>query len=529
MHISDKLIKKINENKYVKKTRRGVVSLIFSRIGLFAFLILAQLFMMFYIYYNIRLGLTFTLTGATLIRFILMLVILNVEGVSSANKNAWFLLIAILPFFAVAVFILSHYGIGYRMEQKKVVKTYHESQKYVESNDSLYKQIKKEDPSFYKIAKYLKDYGNFPAFKETSANYYKVGDDMYEAMMKDIKNAQDFIFMEFFILDYGFMWGNILEELVKKVNQGVKVRLIIDGTNLITRVKSDFADQMESMGIECRIFSKMYPIVSTYLNNRDHRKIMVVDGKSAFTGGINLADEYINVYERFGHWKDCGIRLEGSAVKSFTIMFLSMWNAIVDEAEDYTPFLKTYPKQDCEGSYVPFSDNPLDDEDLSKRILMDLIYGSKSYLYLMTPYLIVDEEILNGLKFASKRGVDVRICLPHVPDKKVAFALAKDNYKQLLKAGIRIIEYTPGFSHSKVWLSDGNKAMVGTVNIDYRALFHNFECGVLMDDSNAIGQIEKDFQIFFQVGSEVKKEDAENINLSYRLLAKIAKPFSVLM
>lgn len=523
------IIKKINENKYVKKTRKGLGSLIFSRAGLFAFLVILQLVLMIYIYYNSKIDFTYIMGGDTLSKFIMMLIILNMKKVSNANKLSWFMLIAIVPTFGIIAFLVSHYSIGYKREQRKVISLDKDSRKYIKKDKDLYEKIEDRERRFYPIAKYLDDVGGFPTYKDTSSTYFKVGDDMFEAMLSDVKSAEDFIFMEFFIIDYGYMWGTILEELVKKAKEGVKVRLLIDGSNLITRVRSDFPQEMESLGIECRVFSKMYPIVSTYQNNRDHRKVMVVDGKIAYTGGINLSDEYINVYERFGHWKDCGVRIKGSAVKSFTTMFLNMWFSLDNKPEDYSPYLKKYPDTEASGFYIPFADNPLDDETISKNVLLDTINKAKKYVYLMSPYLIVDEEIRNSIKLASKSGLDVRICLPHIPDKKVAFALAKDHYKEFIEAGVRIFEYTPGFVHSKTWLADGKVGFVGTVNLDYRALYQNFECGLYMYKSNSLADIRNDFDIFFEVGQEVNMEDVENIKLSSKIFSKIVKPFAVLM
>ena len=523
------IIKKINENKYVKKTRKSIGSLIFSRAGLFALLIILQIALAIYFYYFVKIDFTYLVGWDTMSKFLIMLVILNMEDVSNSNKLSWFLLIAIFPTFGIIAFIMSHFSIGYRREQRKVLKLNEDSRIYTKESDKLENCLEDKEERFYPIAKYLDDVGGFPTYKDTSSCYYKVGDDMFEAMLEDVKNAKEFIFMEFFIIDYGYMWGTLLEELVKKAKEGVEIRLLIDGSNLITRVKANFPEEMASLGINCRVFSKMYPIVSTYQNNRDHRKVMVVDGKYAYTGGINLSDEYINVYERFGHWKDCGARLNGSAVKSFTIMFLNMWNSIGKEVEDYSPYLNTRPVTNAKGYYIPFADNPLDNETISKNVLVDIINKAKSYIYLMSPYFIVDEEIRNAIKLASKSGIDVRICLPHIPDKKVAFALAKDHYKEMLEAGVRIFEYTPGFVHSKTWLADDRIGFVGTINLDYRALYQNFECGVLMYKSNNLVEIKNDFDIFFEIATEINMEDAENISLGYKALAKISKPFSVLM
>ena len=324
------------------------------------------------------------------------------------------------------------------------------------------------------------------------------------------------------------MWGTILEELVKKVDQGVEVRLLIDGTNLLTRVKVDFAKEMEAMGIKCRIFSPLMPVISTYYNNRDHRKIFVIDNEYAFTGGINLADEYINVFERFGHWKDCGIRLGGEAVESFTIMFLQMWNATLDEIEDFSRYLPRKIDFEGQGLIMPFSDSPMDTEYYGKNSIMSLLNNAKEYVYIMTPYLIIEDEIINAFTNAAKRGVDVRICLPHIPDKKIAFALAKTHYQELVSNGVKVYEYTPGFCHSKVWLADDSYGFVGTINLDYRSLYLNFECGVWMKDSKALVDIKSDFDVFFTIAKRVGMEDVANIPLTTKAIGKLAKPFATL-
>lgn len=523
------IINKINENKYVKKTRSSIGNLIFSRAGLFVLLVILQILLMIYFYYNANIGISYLLGGDSLSKLLIMLVILNMRNVSNANKLSWFLLIAIFPTFGIIAFIMSHYSIGYKTEQRKVLNLDEESRKYFDKDKDLYERIEDREKRIYPIAKYLDDVGGFPTYRNTSSTYYKVGDDMFEAMLEDVKKAQKFIFLEFFIVDYGYMWGSLLEELVKKAKEGVEVRLLIDGSNLITRLKSNFPLEMASLGIECRVFSKMYPIVSTYQNNRDHRKVMVIDGKVGYTGGINLSDEYINVFERFGHWKDSGVRIEGSAVKSFSIMFLNMWSSLSSQTEDYSPYLKMYPNKEASGFYIPFSDNPLDNETISKNVLLDTINKAKNYVYLMSPYLIIDEEIRNSIKLAAKSGIDFRICLPHIPDKKIAFALAKDHYKELIEAGVRIFEYTPGFVHSKTWLADDKVAFVGTVNLDYRALYQNFECGLYMYKSNSLVEIKNDFDIFFDIATEINMEDVENIKIGSKLFAKIAKPFAVLM
>lgn len=525
------LLNKLKKNKYVKKTKKGVGSVIFSRLGLFALLIIVQIVLLALAYRYLAMDDYLLFGSSSVLTFIMLMIILNIDGMNPYIKLSWFIFIFLAPTFGVIAFLMAHFKIGYRKEHRRVINIEEDSRKYHEKIVKKDEIRDQDDKAFKKLATYLHKTGGFPAYKNTKSEYFKLGDYMFDSMIEDIKKAEDFIFMEFFILDYGYMWGTILEELAKKANQGVEVRLLIDGSNLITRLNSDFEEQMAEFGIKFRVFSKMYPIVSTYLNNRDHRKVVVIDGKCGYTGGINLADEYINEIERFGHWKDCGIRLEGDVVEGLAILFLNMWNAADkdSDAEDYSPYLATVSNKENDGYYIPFSDNPTDDERLCKNIYLDMVNNAKEYVYAFTPYLIVDNEIISALQNAAKKGVDVRIGLPHIPDKKIAFILAKNHYQELKKYGVKIFEYTPGFVHSKTWLADGKVAVVGTINLDYRALYQNFECGVLVYGSKSLKTIKEDFDEFFEIGQEVTKADVENMKTSTKVLGKLLKPFAPLM
>lgn len=522
------IIEKVNKNKYVKKTKKSIISLFFSRAGVFALLILLQIAAMIYLYKHLKVDPSFLISGDTVLTIVIMLVILNMDSIRSSFKLSWFILIAIMPSFATIVFFLAYFSIGYKKEQKKILEIEKISRKYHHRDIDMIDNLKEDEPGLYNMQNYFYDLGGFTLYENTASKYYPVGEDIFNDLLNAIKGAKDFIFIEIFIIDYGYMWGTILEEFVKKVEEGVEVRLLIDGTNLLTRVKLNFPSEMESMGIKCKVFSPLYPIISTYYNNRDHRKIFVIDNEYAFTGGINLADEYINVFERFGHWKDCGIRLKGEATESFTIMFLQMWNSIGDQIEDFSPYLQRKMAMDGQGLALPFSDSPMDMEDYGKNSILSFLNNAKDYVYIMTPYFIVEDEIVNAFVNAAKRGVDVRICLPHIPDKKIAFVLAKTHYKTLVDNGVKIFEYTPGFAHSKVWLSDDSYGFVGTINLDYRALYLNFECGVLMKDTEALVEIKSDFDVFFNIATRVSMEDVENIPLHTKAVGKIAKPFATL-
>ncbi len=318
---------------------------------------------------------------------------------------------------------------------------------------------------------------------------------MFPAMLEALEASEHFIFMEYFILDKGTMFDTVIEVLERKVKEGVEVRLIYDDMGCITTMPAHFYRSLQAKGIKCAAFNPFRPMLSIIMNNRDHRKIFVVDGKVAFTGGINIADEYINKTERFGYWKDTGIRLEGEAVWSFTCMFLEMWNYIVRSSEDLRKFKPdTVPDQpfESDGFVQPYGDTPLDKENTGENVYMNIISKAKKYVYIFTPYLIIDNEIATALTLAAKRGVDVRIVTPHIPDKKTAFMLTQSYYEQLMGGGVKIYEFTPGFIHAKCFVCDDRVATVGTVNLDYRSLYLHFECGVFLYRTSSVMDVKQD-------------------------------------
>ena len=347
-------------------------------------------------------------------------------------------------------------------------------------------------------------------------------------MLEDLRTAKDFIFLEFFIIEEGYMWGRVLKVLEDKAAEGVEVRLLYDGTCALFRLPYRYPEMLGKLGIKCKMFSPIRPVISAHYNNRDHRKILVVDGRVAYTGGVNLADEYVNRIELFGHWKDVSLRLEGPAVRAFTLMFLQMWN--VDESGDRYAHFLTAPvsaPKDAPGWVLPYGDSPVDNERVGELVYTDILSRAQRYVHIMTPYLILDTEMLAALTFAAKRGVEVCLLLPHIPDKRYAFALAKTHYGELMQAGVRIFEYTPGFVHAKVFVSDDCKAVVGTVNLDYRSFYLHFECAAYLRDVPAVADVEADFQATLKKSHEVTFEDLKRIPLTTRLagwLLKVVAP-----
>lgn len=522
---NEKIKKILNENKFVKKTRSSVLKVVFGRAGLYILFVLIQVAILISIVNHLSVDSSLIFGSSALIAAISLLVVLSMD-VNPYEKLSWFFVIAVFPTFGIMFFILSRIDIGKKLEESSIMDSEEETNYLHTVDRQLVEEIKNEDKEFYNLVKYLNDYGTYPVSENNDAKYYRVGDDTVNDIIDAIRSAKDFIFIEFFIINQGYFWGTILEELSKKASEGVEVRLMYDGTNAILNLPKKFPEEMENLGIKCKVFSPIIPIISTYHNNRDHRKILVVDGKISFTGGVNLADEYINVEERFGHWKDTFVRLEGPVVQSFTIMFLQLWDS--EEKEDLERYLKTYSKK-SRGYMIGVGDNPIRKERFFKNIYMHILDTAKDYAYIMTPYLIMDNEMIKSLTFAAKRGVDVRIVLPKIPDKKIPYMLAKSHYKKLIESGVKIYEYIPGFVHAKTWISDGEKAVVGSVNLDYRALYLNFECGVYIHKAPVIKEILEDFEITFDISKEISMEDVKAYPLYKKLAAAIIKPLAPLM
>ena len=346
-------------------------------------------------------------------------------------------------------------------------------------------------------------------------------------MLEELEKAEKYIFMEYFIVEEGYMWGRILEILTRKAREGVEVRVMYDGMCEISTLTADYPKRLEKLGIKCKPFSPIHPFLSSHYNYRDHRKILVIDGKVAFNGGVNLADEYINREERFGHWKDTAVMLKGEAVESFTLMFLQMWNLIEEDVRWDECGIKATAHSD--GYVMPYCDCPLDGDKVGENVYVDILYRAKHYVHIMTPYLILDNDVETALRFAAMRGVDVKLILPGIPDKKTAYSLAKSHYKSLVKAGVKIYEYTPGFVHAKVFVSDNEKAVVGTINLDYRSLYHHFECATYMYKTSCITDIEDDFQETLAKCSEVTLETIKKEKLFYRIAGGLLKTIAPLM
>jgi cardiolipin synthase len=380
-------------------------------------------------------------------------------------------------------------------------------------------------------SRYLEQSSLCPAHTHTETTYFPLGDEMFVRIKEELEKAQRFIFLQYFIIRPGVMWNEILEILCRKASQGVEVRVMYDDVGCLYTLPSNYERVLREKGIACKAFNRYRPVVSLRLNNRDHRKILIVDGEVGFTGGINLADEYINVEERFGHWKDSGVMLRGEAVWNFTVMFLSAWSYNEPKQEDVQCFRPQPGAALCaeDGVVQPYDDSPLDDQPVGANVYHNLISKATRYVYLTTPYLVIDDDMASALCVAAQSGVDVRIITPHIPDKKIVFELTRAHYLILLEAGVRIFEYTPGFIHAKNFVVDDQFATVGTVNMDYRSLYLHFECGVWMSGSSAIADVRRDFLDTQAVSQEITLETARLFSQRKRLYHALLRAFAPLL
>ena len=477
----------------------------------------------------------FLFSGYMLFALIIVLIIVNRSG-NPLIKLTWSVLILTLPVFGGLLYLYVDLQLGNRLMNKRLRKLKEHTKEYICIDPDAIDFLADNHSDALGLANYLKAVGDFPAYSKIEAEYYSSGENYFEHLIKELEKAERFIFIEYFIIKEGYMWGRVLKILSEKVRQGVEVRVMYDGLCAVSSLSYQYPKRLRRMGIKCKMFAPIYPILSTHYNNRDHRKIVVIDGRVAFTGGINLADEYINRYQPYGHWKDCGVMIKGDAVKSFTAMFLNIWNSN-EKTEDFKPYLQVYGAAPVvengaltdSGVVVPYSDSPVDRENVGECVYLDMINRAKRYAYFMTPYLILDNEMLTALTFAAKRGVDVRIILPHIPDKKYAFALAKSHYPELINAGIKIYEYLPGFVHAKVAVVDDREAVVGSINLDFRSLYLHYECAAFFASSKVISSVKADFDETLGKCKEIGKSDLKTISPLMKLYAHLLKIFAPLM
>lgn len=430
----------------------------------------------------------------TVLRILSLVAILFVikSDMNPSYKIGWILLIAVLPILGGLMYVIFGNKRPTKNMREMLRAQLEKSAEYLDTQESITGEL---DGGAAGLFKYLEGSAGYPTAKNTTVRYYRVGEEMYADLLPELEKAEKFIFLEYFIIRPGEMWDGVLEILKRKAAAGVDVRIIYDDMGCIDILPANYNATLEGWGIRTMAFNRFVPAVSLVMNNRDHRKITVIDGKVGFTGGINISDEYINVKERFGHWKDTGLMLKGPGVFNLTLMFLEMWNAFNKDGDGYAEFIPD-SFEECgsadDGYVLSFSDNPLDNESVGESVYTDMLYQAKNYIYITTPYLAIDSELQTALCMAAKRGVDVRMITPGIPDKKLVYRLTRSYYPTLLRAGVKIYEYTPGFIHAKSFVCDDKLCVVGTINMDYRSLYLHFECGTLMYNNPEIKQVKKD-------------------------------------
>ena len=519
----------MNMGEKVNQVLGKLKTVIYGRFAMILLGFLAQLILLTVGYILLR-NYSYLFYGLFLaVSAIVVIYIYNAPG-NPDLKLSWMLPIAIFPVFGAIFYMTIVMQPGTTVLYERLTELSGHTRKYVVPRSDTRDRLRTESPHMGQLAYYLEKYDNSPVYDNTQMKYYALGDSQFVDMVEELKKAEKFIFMEFFIVSGGQMLGTILDILKEKARQGVEVRFMCDGTNVLWNLPEFFPQMLEAEGIRCKMFAPIRPVFSPHYNNRDHRKILVIDGKVAFTGGINLADEYINKKERFGHWKDVGAKISGDAVERFTYMFLELWDVDGTEEETYERYrLPGEAGCSSDGYAIPYSVCPLGPERVGQMVYLEILNTAHTYVHIMTPYLIPDYQMLTALSYAVKRGVEVVIIMPHIPDKKYAFLLAKTYYDQLLEAGVRICEYEPGFVHAKVFISDNVKAVVGTVNLDYRSLFHHFECGVVLYRNSQIAVMEQDFQDTLGKCIEMKEGDYGKLRLQDRAIGRIMRLVAPLM
>ena len=478
--------------------------LLMSKYGFSITIILIELILVFgIILYMSQIAPIIWVTLVFLISVATVIAIVN-RSMSPESKVTW-LIVTFVPVFGPLLYLM----FGERRLSKKELKQLQElnSIAFHENNGrQLHLQLQETDKPAYGIINALLHMdSNAEVYDHTDSQFFANGEEMWQQMLEDLKRAEKFIFLEYYIVDEGLMWDSILEVLEEKAAQGVEVKMLYDDIGCMVTLPGDYTVHLRSKGIDAHKFNKVIPRMTVAYNNRDHRKILVIDGQISYTGGINLADEYINHIERFGHWKDSGIRIDGPATQAFTRLFLMNWYINRGEISDFDQYHLENQTRSGSGLCIPYGSGPkpIYQMKVGKNVYQNLINQAEDFVYITTPYLIIDYDLTEDIKNAAMRGVEVRIVTPHIPDKKLIQLVTRGAYPDLLSAGVRIFEYTPGFIHSKQMIVDDRFAAVGTINLDYRSLVHHYENAVLLYKTESIADIRKDFEEIFEQSQEI--------------------------
>lgn len=504
---------------------------LFSRTAIMAFLMLIQIVFFALLIIKLSNSFIYIYTFFRLLGYLVVFYIVS-QHTNPAHKLAWVIPILIFPVFGGTLYILLR-TTGANKRFKANVEAFYQSVLSLLVQDlDIIDEIKKDDKNIANQSRYISAASNFPVYRNTETEYFASGEEYFVKIVEELKKAKEFIFIETFIIQEGLMWNTVLNILEEKASQGVDVRVMYDDAGCFTKLPHKYYETLRKMGIKCYVFNPFTPLLEIKMNNRDHRKITVIDGHTAFTGGINFADEYINAYEKYGHWKDAAILVKGEAAWNMTIMFLQLWGYLskdTGEYEKFKPCDMCEQLYDTDGFVQPYGDSPLDNEPVGKRTYINMISRAKDYVYIFTPYLILDYEMVDIMKLAAKSGVDIRIVTPHIPDKWYVFWVTQSYYEVLIEAGVKIYEYLPGFMHSKAFLSDDEIAVVGSINLDYRSLYFHFECGVWLYKTQSIKAIKNDFIETFDKCKQITIEECKSVKPLKRIIRGLLRLFAPLM
>ena len=512
------------------RERRKLKRVLMGRLLIFLFAIAIQFIWLVWLMYHFS-NLTYFLPLIEFLSLIVLFIIIN-RKINSAYKLIWAVLVLAFPLVGLTLYLIFGHYWWNSSARKRLSETHGSLIAQLPQNNEVLTELKAIDLARANQSVYISKYSDYPLYRNTDTKYFKSGEAIFESILNEMQEAEHFIFLEFFIIAEGKLLQRLLNLLEQKVSEGVDVRFIYDDAGSITTVQKDFYLEAQKRGIKCVKFNPMRPILSLLMNNRDHRKIVIIDGYIGYTGGMNVGDEYTNELYRLGYWKDTGLRIEGEAVSSLTSMFLEMWNYITctnDSFECYKP--QAYKKSQFKGNgfIQPFGDTPLDEENVSSIVYMNIIGNAEKYVYIFTPYLILDDEMIVQLQNAAKRGVDVRIVLPDIPDKKLIFLMSQSYYQSLLEAGVKIYQYVPGFMHAKSFLSDDKVAIVGTANLDFRSLYLHFECGIWMYQTSVIDLIKEDYEEVFTNSKEIDAQFISHFSPIVIIFQSILRLFAPLV
>lgn len=525
---ADDVTEKISE-KIQKKKPKKLINIIFSQKTTIILLLALQLIFIFIIFQSFAVHYAYLHIVFSTVAIVLAIYILN-SSENPAYKLAWIVPLVIVPIFTVVLYIILKNQFSTRKVRNLYAKKAANTRPFLRTNEQIMSYLNENEPDFYKLANYVDKSGGYPVCGNTEVTYFPLGEDKYKAMLEELQKAQEFIFMEYFIIDDGEMWREIVKILLEKAKAGVEVRLLYDGMGSQFTLPFRYKKKLTDQGVKCLVFNPFRPMLSTIQNNRDHRKILVIDGNVAFNGGVNIADEYINRKERFGHWKDTAVMLKGDGVWNFTMMFLQMWEVISGDKTEYDMYRPTVKNVVNNGYVIPYGDSPLDDENVGELVYMDMINNAKDYIYISTPYLVPDNEMLTALGYAAKSGVDVRIITPEIPDKWYVSVITKSFYRDLETLGVKVYEYKGGFNHAKMFLSDDKSAVVGTINLDYRSLYLHFECATYMYKTSCIKDIKADFDDMFESRCHrITYDDINNRSFWSRFMSVILRTIAPLL